>query len=510
VSTYTNVLMIEDNPGDARLVRGYLDEGFGQACAVRQAATLADGLDALRAEAADVVLLDLGLPDSQGLAGFVAVQRTAPGTPVVILTGQDDEQLALEALGTGADDYLAKADTDSVTLLRAMRHATQRRQLSERLRKSEAQFRAIVETAEEGILLLGPDGQAHCVNRRAREMLGLGAGPVPGAPEGLQFLDHVGAQDHALTRALLHTAPGARTRHELRLQAPDGVPAWVLAAAGGVLPSPGAEPQVVMLLTDIDRLKRAEQASAAAQSELACGLADRTILLERANTELRALSRTLAHDLRSPLNGIISLTRLVSEEAQAILSTTAWRRLKLVEYSALEMNTLIGSLLELRAPRQHDIEREALDLSAMALSIAERLDAAEPQRRVRWRIAAGLSASGDRALVNSVLQNLLENAWKYTRTQAQAEVEFGCERPGEAGPVYVVRDNGVGFDMAQAGRLFAAYERLPTSAGHEGTGMGLFSARRIIERHGGGIWAESAAGAGAVFRFTLGQAPRAR
>lgn len=384
MSVFKSVLMIEDNPGDARLVRGYLDERFGQACAVRQAGTLADGLVALRAEAADVVLLDLGLPDSQGLAGFLAVQRAAPATPVVILTGHDDEQLALQALGTGAEDYLAKADTDGATLLRAMRHATQRRQLSERLRNCEAQGRAIIETAEEGIRL------------------------------------------------------------------------------------------------------------------------------QQANTELRALSRALAHDLRSSLHRIIGMTQLVIREAQELLPTTAWRRLQLVEQSALDMSSLIGRLAELRAQREQRLERETLDLSAVALSIAERLDAASPRRRVRWRIAPGLSAAGDRALVNSVLQNLLENAWKYARTQAQAEIEFGCEAPADAEPVFFVRDNGVGFDMAQAGRLFTAFERLPTSAGHEGTGLGLFSARRIVERHGGRIWADSAAGAGAVFRFTLGPAPHAQ
>ncbi len=378
LSALKHVLVIEDNPGDARLVRGYLDERFGPACAVRQAATLAAGLDALRAEAADVVLLDLGLPDSQGLASFFAVQRAAPGTAVVILTGNDDQQLALQALGTGAEDSLAKADTDSVTLLRAMHHALQRRQFSAGLRSSQAR------------------------------------------------------------------------------------------------------------------------------------LTERTVLLEQSNTELRTLNRVMAHDLRSPLNGIIGMTRLVAREAEELLSTTAWRRLQLVEHSALEMNTLIERLMELTVLRQQDVERETLDLSAMAGSIAERLNAAQPERRVRWQIGAGLSASGDRALVNSVLQNLLDNAWKYTGTQAQADIELGCERIGDAEPVFFVRDNGVGFDPAQVGRLFAAFERLPTSAGHAGTGLGLFSARHSIERHGGAIWAESAAGAGAVFRFTLGQAPRGR
>jgi signal transduction histidine kinase len=506
--SFSNVLVIEDNPGDARLVGSYLADRFGPCCAVRQAATLADGLDALRTAAPDVVLLDLGLPDSQGLAGYLAVQRAAPNTPVVIMSGLDDDELARAVLGTGAEDYLAKADTNSATLGRAVRHAVQRRRLGERLRSSEARFRAIVETAEEGILQLGADGQAVYANARARAMLladGLpDAPPATDPAAALQLLDHVAADDQPAAQALLATAPGDRRRRELQLGTAGGARRWVLAAAGGVAQPTGSAPQVVVLLTDIDGHKRAQHALQTIQAGLERRVDERTASLASANTELRALSQTMAHDLRTPLHGIIGMARLVIRDARAVLPTNAWRYLQLVEETALEMSALIDRLMSLATLRQQDLVRAPLDLSALARGIAGRLTAAQPQRTVRWLISDGLGASGDTPLVASVLQNLLENAWKYTASTAEAVIEFGREPQGDGAAIFFVRDNGVGFDMAQAGRLFTAFERLPSSAGHAGSGLGLFGAKRIIERHGGSLWAESMPGVGAVFRFTLG------
>ncbi len=400
---FNNVLLIEDNLDDARLVGTYLDDHFGKGCTVHLAATLAAtlaaGLAALGEAEPDVVLLDLGLPDSQGLAGYLAVHRAAPGTPVVILTGDDDDELALDALRTGAEDCLAKQHTTSATLLRAMRLAVQRRQLGEGLHRREAQCRAIE--------------------------------------------------------------------------------------------------------VDVERC-----------------VGERTASLESANAELRGLNRSLAHDLRGPLAGIIGMTQLVRRDAREVLPSTAWRRLQLIEQSALDMNGLIERLLSLAEQRQQAPPRERLDLTALAQAIAERLTAAEPRRPVRWRIAPGIAAQGDRALVASLLQNLLENAWKYSRTTAAAEIEFGCEIPAESpgesqdegqgaeATVFFVRDNGVGFAMEQASQLFEDFERLPSSAGHEGSGLGLAGARRTVERHGGAIWADSSPGAGATFRFTLGRGSR--
>lgn len=505
MNPFNNVLLIEDNPRDAGLVAAYLDDRFGTDCALRQARTLADGLRDLQRNPVDVVLLDLGLPDSQGLDGFLAVRRQSPRTPVVILTGDDDENQALAALRNGAEDYLSKHSVDSANLLRAMRHAVQRRRMVEHLRDSEARFRAIVETAEEGILQLDRESAVLYLNARAAQLLGLSATgrslssttPAPG------LRDCVQAPHRPAFDALLDTAVGERNSAELQLRGQDGRLLWVMAAAGGIAARHDAPSGVVLLLTDITGRKLAEAELQRMKGALEARVIERTALLEAANHELLAISHAMAHDLRNPLSGIIGMAQLICDEAQHLLPTTAWKRLQLVQQSAFAMNELITRLLALAALGQQDIQRDPLDLTAMVQAIAQRFSAAEPDRRVSWQIQAGVWALGDRVLVADALGNLLDNAWKYSRTVPAARIEFGCERRDDGPAAYFVRDNGVGFDMADAGSLFEAFVRLPSTSGHAGTGLGLASVKRIIERHGGSLWATGTAGAGATVSFTL-------
>ena len=500
LSAFNNVLVIEDNPGDARLVAGYLDEGLGGRCTVRQAATLADGLLALRQAVADVVLLDLGLPDSQGLGGYIEVSRQSPGTPVVILTGHHDEDDALDALRIGAEDYLAKHAVDGPSLIRSIRYAVERRQTHESLRRSEARFRAIVETAEEGILQLDRSGNVLYANSRAGEILG----PQDVGPDhvlGLRELVSVGA--HVAVEKLLATPVGSRISQEVQLLEARNEERWVLAAAGGIAVASGSDSEVVLLLTDISDLKRTEGELVQMRDHLERLVAERTVMLEAANMELRAIGRAMAHDLKTPLHGIIGMTHLIKHEAQDVLPTVAWKKLLLVEQIAKEMNDLISHLLSMASAGSDKVHRAHLDLSAMATAIVHRLEAADPDRRVLWKIEPGLTAQGDRILVADVLQNLMENAWKYSSRVANTVIAFGVEPNDSGPPVFFIRDNGVGFDMAQATKLFEAFERLPSARDYAGNGLGLSGAKRILARHGGSIWASSSPGSGSVFYFTL-------
>lgn len=507
LNPFNHVLLIEDNPGDAGLVAAYLDERFGIACKLRQARNLADGLSDLRRNPVDLVLLDLGLPDSQGLDAFLAVRRQSPRTPVVILTGDDDEDQALQALRGGAEDYLSKNSADSVSLLRAMRHAVQRRQMSEQLRDSEARFRAIVETAEEGILQLDRAGAVLYLNARAGQLLGLPAGGPPGPADlpARALREQVQAADRPAFDALLRTAVGERRSEELLLHDPGCRPLWVMAATGGLDARHDAAPGVVLLLTDITGRKLAEAELQRLKSALESRVIERTASLAAANRELLAISHAMAHDLRNPLNGIIGMTQLVRDEAQHLLPTTAWKRLQLVQRSALEMNELITRLLAQAALGREALRRDQLDLSALVHDISRRISAADPDRQVSWRIQDGVQAAGDRVLVADALRNLLDNAWKFSAAMPAAVIEFWSEQRDPGPPVYCVRDNGVGFDMAEAkaGHLFEAFARLPSTRSHAGSGLGLASVKRIVEQHGGWLRADSAPGAGATLSFTL-------
>ena len=504
---FDNVLLIEDNPGDARLVTEYLGERFGDACRVCVVAQLAEGLRVLRehGDEVDIVLLDLGLPDSNGLDSVLALQAAAPAMPVVILTGDADDDKALQALRLGAEDYLAKQQADSVTLVRAMRHAVQRKQRTQQLRRSDVRYRTLVQTAEEGIVQLSRAGEIQCLNLRAAELLGLPAAALAAdrPPLGRRLQSWVGPTDQVATDLLLRTPLGERFSCELQLVRDDQSPCFVIAAAGGVESRGGEEPGVVLLLTDITGRKLAEHELARLKDGLEAQVAQRTAALRSANAELEAVNRALAHDLRNPLNGIIGLTGLIRSDAASGLQPQTRDRLQLVEKTALDMNELISGLLSLGTLGRQPLNWQTLDLSALVRSIAQRLCETAPARRVTLRVQPAVEAGGDRALIINVLQNLLHNAWKYSSRAPMAVIEFGAQGQGED-RIFSVTDNGVGFDADESAALFEPYQRLRSAQGVEGHGLGLASAKRIVERHGGRIWATSEPGVRTRFCFTLG------
>lgn len=235
---------------------------------------------------------------------------------------------------------------------------------------------------------------------------------------------------------------------------------------------------------------------------------ERTADLQKLNAELDSFAYTVSHDLKSPLRAIDGFTRLIEEQMGERLSADERDMFDRVLSSTARMGSLISALLALARVSQAPLERQSVDLSALVRSIlAERL-ADHPQRDVQCHVADRLSAQCDPQLVRIALENLLGNALKYSRDQAQTMIEFGCSAPDDSGASrFFVRDNGVGFNMAYAAKLFKPFQRLHMATEFEGTGIGLATVRRIVERHGGDIAAMSAPGEGATFSFTLGDAP---
>jgi len=235
------------------------------------------------------------------------------------------------------------------------------------------------------------------------------------------------------------------------------------------------------------------------QSEL---LEQKNIELNAIIQELEAFSYTVAHDLRAPLARIDGFSQALLELQNERLDEEGKRYLHRVRAGTQRMCRLVDDLLMLSKVTRHEMRRERVDLSAVARSIAADLRQREPEREVECVIQPGLSASGDAALLHSALFNLLENAWKFTGKHAGARIELGeMEKDGE--PVYFVRDDGAGFDMASSERLFQAFHRLHSSSDFPGSGVGLATVSRIVKRHGGRVWAESAPEMGATFYFSL-------
>jgi len=237
------------------------------------------------------------------------------------------------------------------------------------------------------------------------------------------------------------------------------------------------------------------------RKEIERQLQSRTIELEATNQELEAFSYSVSHDLRAPLRAIDGFSRILLSDYAGRLDDAGRDRLERVRRAAQHMGTLIDDLLKLSRVTRTELKHDQVDMSALAGEIAEELRKQAPDREVQFTIAPGLMAQGDKGLLRIVLDNLMGNAWKFTGGLAEARIGF--ERAPEGGQAYVVCDNGVGFDMAYADKLFGVFQRLHDASEFPGTGIGLATVQRIIHKHGGRVWAESGVGKGTQFYFTL-------
>jgi two-component system, NtrC family, sensor kinase len=248
--------------------------------------------------------------------------------------------------------------------------------------------------------------------------------------------------------------------------------------------------------------KELEVAAANSARELAEARAAFVEELERKNKELEAFSYSVSHDLRAPLRAINGFSRLVLEDHSATLEAEAQNYLRKVCAASQRMGELIDDLLQLSRVGRAAVSRQRTDLSVIARDITENLKGANPDRQVTVQIEDQLTADADSRLIRIVLENLLGNAWKFTAKSPQASIDFRAEKNKE-GTVYMVRDNGVGFDMRYSEKLFRPFQRLHLESDFPGTGIGLATVYRVIDRHGGRIWAESGLNQGATFCFTI-------
>lgn len=265
----------------------------------------------------------------------------------------------------------------------------------------------------------------------------------------------------------------------------------------------GGDPVFVAIIQDITVRRRAEEVVRWMNAELEARVRARTHELQESNRELESFAYSVSHDLRAPLRAIDGFSQLLVEEYGGRLDAEGLRYLARIREGAQRMGNLVDDLLRLSRVGRTVLKVEAVDVTALALALLGELQAAEPARRVETVVAPGLAAQADRDLVRILLENLLQNSWKFTARRDDARIEVGAEGTGPDA-AFFVRDNGAGFDMAFASQLFKPFSRLHAPSEFSGTGIGLAIVDRIVRRHGGRVEGLGTPGAGATFRFRLG------
>jgi PAS domain S-box-containing protein len=376
------------------------------------------------------------------------------------------------------------------------------RDISER-KKAEARQRlaaSVFDNALDGILITDEHHNIIAVNRAFTELTGYSAAEAIGMRPRLLRSGH---HDEAFYETMQRTLnEKGRWQGEIWDRRKSGELYCELLSISAVRDLRGAITNYCAIFTDITQRKLAQEELERLNAELEQRVAVRTRDLERANRELDAFSYSISHDLRAPLRAMISYSTMVVDANRDKLDPDSVHQLQRIHAGAYRMSQLIDDLLDLARISRQEMHRADFDLSALAHQAAALLVETHPERTVRLTVQPDMHVHGDPRLVRIVLDNLLGNAWKFTARTAEARIEVGEEeRDGER--VFFVRDNGAGFDMQYADKLFGAFERLHGQHEFEGTGIGLSIVQRIVIRHGGRIWAEGKIGQGATFFVTL-------
>ena len=335
-------------------------------------------------------------------------------------------------------------------------------------------------------------------------ILGLEPGGFPGTVAALYDFIHV--EDRELVRQAFDKAIEIKSDYEVEFRfLPRGrPPGWMLGRGRAYYDAAGKPLRLAGVAIDITARKQAEQESTRLNAELERRVQERTVQLEATNRELEAFAYSVSHDLRAPLRGISGFSEVLLERYASQLDAEGQNLLHRACEASHRMSALIDDLLKLSRIGRSELRWQPVNLSALAEATAAELSKGEPARVVELAIAPNLRADGDERLLGIVLDNLLRNAWKFTRDQPRARIEFG--RTTEPEPAFFVRDNGVGFDMAHAGKLFSVFHRLHAMSDFPGTGVGLAIVQRSIQRHRGRVWATGVVNQGATFYFTLPEA----
>ena len=422
-----------------------------------------------------------------GLARYLATGEAHVVGKTVELAGRNKDgrefplELSLASWKLGSD----------VAFTGVLRDITERVRAAEALQVSEERFRLLVGNVRDyAIYMLDPTGHVVSWNRGAEQIKGYTAEEIIGQHFSRFYTPEDAAAGKPAAALQAATTTGRYEEENWRVRK-DGSRLWANVVVTAVRDERGTLLGFAKVTRDLSERRRAEAEIQA-----------RTAQLEAANKELEAFSYSVSHDLRAPLRSIDGFSQALQEDYTARLDEEGRSHLRRVRAATQRMAHLIDDLLHLARVSRAELRSAPVDLSAVAQGVVAELRQREPRRAVEFVCADQAQVRGDPALLRVLLENLLGNAWKFTTQRRPARIEFGVSQQDGA-TAYFVRDNGAGFDMTYADKLFGAFQRLHSAKEFEGTGIGLATVQRIIHRHGGRVWAESAVDQGATFYFTV-------
>lgn len=523
------ILIVEDSETQALQLRYLLEE---EGWNVVHASTGESALEELNRHLPALIIADYHLPGIRGdeLCRRVRMNVDTRGIPILMLTAEETYGSELAGLDSGADDYVSKSVAPDILLPRVralLRNSGTRPSI---LAPQESYF-------HRARLLAIDDSPTYLESlTEALSAEGYEVTKAVSGKEGLERITH-GVFDCVLVDLIMPEIGGIEVCRRISQMANSHSMAVIMLTAretkedmtqgleAGADDFVGKSSDMAVLKARIRALLRRkffseenrrigeqllrqdhEMTEARAARELAEARAVLVEELGRKNKELEAFSYSVSHDLRAPLRSINGFSKVLLEEYGDKLDVNGKHYLDRVCAAARRMGDLIDDLLQLSKVGRVELRRKPVDLSALARTVAKELQRATPDRRVQMLIPDGVMVDADLGLLQVVLENLLGNAWKFTAPAGEAVIEFGASRQ-DGVLTYFVRDNGAGFDMAHAGRLFTPFQRLHSEVKFPGTGIGLATVHRIVQRHGGRVWAEGAVERGATFFWTL-PAPR--
>jgi hypothetical protein len=447
------ILIVEDSPTQAERLKYILEQHGYQISVARHGR---EALAFLSQRRPQLVLSDIIMPEMDGyqLCQQIKGDGRLKDIPVMLLTTLSDPEDVVQGLECGADNFLTKP-CDEQHLLSRIQFILVNRQLQQ------------TERAQMGVKVFFA-GREYFITSDRLQILNLLLSTYETAVQKNREL--------------------SQTRDELR-RLNESLEKKV-------------EERTATLRAEIAERERAEAEIRRLNEDLERRVSERTRQLEAANQELEAFSYSVSRDLRAPLRAIDGFSQILLADYPSRLDAEGQRLLKTIRANTRRMGQLIDDLLAFSRLSRQGLERATIEMAALARSVMDELRRLEPARELAATIQDLPSAQGDRAMIRQVFANLISNAWKYTRGRPRPVIEIGWQRSGPE-TIYYVRDNGAGFEMQYADKLFQVFQRLHSGEEFEGTGVGLAIVERIIHRHGGRVWAAGKVGEGATFFFTL-------